>query len=289
MKLSRTLFILSALLLVASSALAHDRYDYDDWSCSPVNIRFGDLDTYVSEESLDMSGSLPLVVEAARNGGIRIRGTNAANFRISVCKAVGAWDEAEANAKLAGIHVVRDGGKLSIDGPGAGSWVAHFRIEAPRGATLDVSATNGPIGIENLLDTDLTILTRNGPIGLHDVSGKVHARAKNGPISLTGGSGEMDLDADNGPLSIDIDDAGWIGLGLEARTENGPLTLHIPRNVGSGIVVETDGHSPIRCDPDICDGASTRWSRDAVRFELGSGPQTVHMSTHNGPLTIQER
>lgn len=169
----------------------------NDWSCSPIHTKFRTLETFVSEDSFEVSGRVPLVVEAARNGGIEVEGSSGTNYRISVCKAVGARDAAEATRRLDSIRVVRDGGRLSIVGPAGDNWTAHVRVEAPRGAKLDLTATNGPIGVERVEDVNLTIATRNGPIDLDGVSGRVRAHAKNGPISLRRGSGQMSLVAQN--------------------------------------------------------------------------------------------
>jgi len=74
---------------------------------------------------------------------------------------------------------------------------------------------------------------------------------KNGPISIDGGSGNIKVRATNGPLSVDLDGRSFNGT-LDATTQNGPLTVRIPRGYNSGVVVESRGHGPVSCHAEGC-------------------------------------
>ena len=108
----------------------------------------------------------------------------------------------------------------------------------------------------------------------------------------SGRGGNVKAIATNGPVSVRLEGSSWQNGSLEASTSNGPLTIKVPRGYATGVLIETDGHGPISCDFAGCDDVRTslRESRrgEPRRFELGSGPRNVHLSTSNGPLTIKE-
>ena len=280
-------------LLISLCAFLMTLTVYADWpdrwdDCSPRSVSFGRAETFTAEESFELASAGELEVVASENGGIRVRGWNGSSYRVTVCKAVGAWNAGEARELFNAIRVERGGGRLSADGPSDGDWLVHFIIEAPMGADLTLISRNGPLSARDF-EGDLDLDVQNGPISLRNVSGKVVARADNGPISLSGGSGEISLRAQNGPLSIDLDGSGWNGLGLDGTTENGPLTVTLGSHFVSGLLIETEGHSPVKCDPEICDGAKTRWNDSGVQFVFGGATPVVKLSTENGPLTIRSR
>jgi DUF4097 and DUF4098 domain-containing protein YvlB len=126
----------------------------------------------------------------------------------------------------------------------------------------------------------------NGPLALDRCTGAIDAEAVNGPISMTGGSGDVHLRAFNGPISVRLADPVWNGSQLEARTDNGPLSILLPSGFRSGLRVETSGHAPISCRADSCLNARTGGSRFFPRLlQTGSG-DVVRLSTHNGPVSV---
>jgi len=63
--------------------------------------------------------------------------------------------------------------------------------------------------------------------------------------------------------------------------------------VNGRIVVESDGHSPFACRAEACDQVRSMKSGDddndffPRRVEFGSGPTVVHLSSHNGPVSVK--
>jgi hypothetical protein len=286
----RRIALALALASLATAAFArgthHSNSDAD--RCSADDIQFDRGETFVEKQVID-AGNLRSLKIAGDHSPISITGGSGAGYTVTVCKA------ANSPENLRDIHVSVAGGEVQTSGPGASSdnWTVLYHITVPAGANLDVSTENGPLALS---DVDGTVVARaqNGPLALSNVSGEIDAQTVNGPISIDGGSGRMTVKASNGPLSISLDGDGWNGGSLEASTKNGPLSIRVPRNYNSGVVVESNGRGPISCRAEGCDRA-WRMTRDGGdegdeprRIELGHGATLVHASTVNGPVTIRE-
>jgi hypothetical protein len=285
----RRLMMTLAVLLVATAATAETWTRSGDGNdCTPRNFGFNKGRTsYVTEETFDAP---TLRTVAVKNSPVSIRGGSARGYSITVCKA------AVNQSDLADIKVSIEGGTLVTRGPSDNDdWQVTYKIQAPNGAILDVETRNGPLAIRNL-EGRLNVKLKNGPLALDNVSGDVEAQTENGPVSIDGGSGNVKVRASNGPLSVTLEGASWEGGTLDASTHNGPLSVKVSRSFNSGVVVEADGHGPISCRAEACEGQyreyrrSRRdgWNDEPRRFELGRGPQAVRVSTVNGPVTIKD-
>jgi hypothetical protein len=272
-----------AMTLVVATAYGHDDFSNNGPDCDGRNFRWNDRAAFVEKQTIDASTlrSLELSVE---NAPVSVRGGSPAGYSIEVCKA------AAIASDLPLIRVTFTGGQLEAQGPKGHEWQVAYMIRAPRGADINLTTENGPLAFRDVEGT-ISARATNGPLALNGVSGLVDAQSVNGPISVRGGSGTMKVRASNGPLSIHLSGSSWVGGTLDAATENGPVTLKLPRGYGSGVVVETNGRGPVSCKAEGCENATPagadRWSNEPRRFELGRGAQAVHIETNNGPLTIK--
>ena len=140
-------------------------------------------------------------------------------------------------------HANLSGNELSASDSGDSYGIVYFLVRAPHGAVLDLHASNGEVSVHNV-DGTITATTENGPVSIKASSGTITARAQNGPISFGGASsGTVKLSAQNGPITVKLDGTTFNGS-LDASTSNGPLSVKVPRGYRSGVVVESDGHSP---------------------------------------------
>jgi len=298
------LIALAIPIVVLSGSGTHSSYSnhnhnlsvsIDDWQdvrdCSAIHVSYNDRTVPVIEENVPVSSLRSLKVRSDRNGSIRVIGTTASTYGVKACKA-----SALGNAN--DIHVNVSGNEVSADGVETDSRsIVYFLVFAPRNATLDLDATNGPISVDGV-DGSVTAHALNGPIAVKASSGTLDINTQNGPISFAGNSGNVKLRATNGPISVKLSGVAWTTGSLDASTENGPLSLKVPSHYGSGVLVQTDGNSPVSCHGPACSAAKKayatsnddeelgpRWPR---RIELGSGAQTVSLSTHNGPVSVKE-
>jgi DUF4097 and DUF4098 domain-containing protein YvlB len=240
-----------------------------------------------SEERTITRPDGPLRVESEVNGGVQVQGWDNDTYSVTACKAADASSN-NLEQIFSQIKLSVENGRVSVSGPsGHDNWTVFLLVRAPKSANLELRANNGPLSIYHL-DGKLCARARNGPISLQDFSGDADIVAVNGPIDLTGNSGKLHLHTENGPISVSLSGDAWKGSGLEADAQNGPLTLRVPKNYQSSLLVESDGHSPMSCQASLCNDARKTWDEESRRIEFGNAPAVIHLSTVNGPISIKQ-
>jgi DUF4097 and DUF4098 domain-containing protein YvlB len=256
--------------------------------CSDLHTQFDDQDALVrSEERTVSKGEASMLqIHSHPNGGVQVTGWDKDSYSVTACKAVAPGSSAEKT--LSQIAMTIDGGKVSTRGPSnEDDWTVYLLIRAPKSAVIDVDTENGPVAIYDL-GGKLTAHAHNGPISLENFSGDADVTAVNGPIRLEGSSGNVKIHTQNGPISVDLAGTNWIGTGLSADAQNGPVTLRVPSGYQSGFVVESRGYSPVSCRASVCGDARKTWDDDHKRIEYGAAPAVIRMSTVNGPVAVED-
>ena len=255
--------------------------------CAGLHIHLNDRAAEMrSEEQTITRPEGPLRVESEVNSGLQVQGWDKDTYSVTVCKAVDAsMDNVEQIFSQIKLSV--ENGGVSVSGPSdRDNWTAFLLVRAPKLANLELSAKNGPLSIYDL-DGKLVARAINGPISLQGFSGDADVSAQNGPIDLTGNSGKLRLHAENGPISVSLSGDAWKGSGLEVDAQNGPLTLRVPKNYQSSLLVESEGHSPMSCQASFCNDAHKTWDEEHRRIEFGNAPAVIHLSTVNGPISVK--
>jgi hypothetical protein len=278
------------LSLAATAAFAQGTFIVHGDDCSSRNFSWDGEESFVARQTID-AGALRSFKATVDHAPISVVGGSTRGYSVEVCKAAARREDLDA------IRVSVEGGELRTSGPEGSRWSVHYKVHVPDNANIEIEADNGPISIR---DVNGTVVTRasNGPLSLRNLSGNIDATTTNGPISIRGGSGTMKVRASNGPLSVDLDGTSWRNGSLDASTRNGPLSLKIPRNYGSGVVVDSNGRGPLSCKAEGCqryrsasedgDRRGRHWDDEPRHIELGSGAEAVRLSTVNGPITIKD-
>jgi len=270
------------------SVSIHDGHRHPITDCSDLHIEFDDRDAVVrsEEHTLTKAQAPVLKVRPHANGGTQVVGWDNANYSVTACKAVEPGNDAER--MLSQITMTIENGSVSTHGPsGEEDWTVYLLIRAPKAAAMELETMNGPISLYDV-DGKLTAHAHNGPISLHNFSGDADVRAQNGPISMDGSSGNIRIKTENGPISVNLNGTSWSGTGLSADAQNGPVTLHVPSGFQSSFVVESTNHAPMSCHASICGSARKTWDDEHRRIEFGSSPAVVHLSTVNGPVSVED-
>jgi hypothetical protein len=255
-------------------------------SCSDLQVRFNHHDTLMRSEELSISpAEAPtLRVRAESHGSLEVQGWDQANYSVTLCKATEAGQDAEAT--LAQIHLHFQNGELSISNTHSSDrWSAHLLIRAPKAASMDLVAHNGPMTLRRL-DGNLKVRAENGPISVTECTGDLDLSSRNGPVTLEANGGKQNVRTENGPVTVSLSGEAWTGTGLEAHATNGPVTLEIPSGYKSGVVLESGGSGPFQCRASVCSEGRKTWDDDRKRVEFGSGPTLVRVSTVNGPVSV---
>jgi hypothetical protein len=259
--------------------------------CSDLRMQFdGERAIVQSEEKTLTRAEAPtLRVRAETNGGVQLQGWDKDTYSITTCKAA-VPPQSDADALFSQIHVSIQGGEVSASGPSRSGrrdqWSVFFLIRTPKGATVDLDATNGPLSFYGV-DGKVTARAVNGPISIKDFSGDAEVNATNGPISVSGSHGNLRIRTENGPISVAVSETKWNGAGLTADAQNGPVSLHVPEGFQSSFLVESRGHGPVSCAASICGEARKTWDDDHKRIEFGSGEPVIHLSSYNGPVSVR--
>ncbi|MGA9767416.1 MAG: DUF4097 family beta strand repeat-containing protein [Blastocatellia bacterium] len=254
--------------------------------CSQVRLTVHDGEVVRSEltKTIPQNSASSLRIQAPSHGGVYIEGWDRSEYSIKACLGAAGDSATDAKALLDQLSLsVRDG-QVTVAGPGRESWVGFLLVQAPNGASLDLSATNGPISL-NAITATVEARTTNGPITFSDVSGQVRARAQNGPIDVSGNKGNFHLETQNGPISVELGGSLWESGELEATAQNGPLSLALPEGYQSSVRVETSRHSPVECLAVQCKQALRTWEKPNI-IEFGDSTPVIRMSTVNGPVSI---
>src|SRR5262249_12463154 len=235
--------------------------------CGQIRMEIGDLELVRSELSATLPGSSSsLRITAARNGGIHVQGWDHSDYQIKACIAAAGETTDAARELAAQLKLTTENGQVTVSGPSKGDWLAYLVVQAPRGAALELSSTNGPIGISDV-SGNIEAKNINGPLTFTGVNGNVRGDVQNGPITVTGGGGDYKLEAQNGPLTVVLESGQWTGGQLEGRTQNGPLTLNIADGFQSSVLVEASKHSPVNCYAGPCSQANRTWDQpNIIRF-----------------------
>jgi DUF4097 and DUF4098 domain-containing protein YvlB len=285
--------LLALILTGARAASRHhsvsisDGYKQPVTDCSDLRIRFDERDAVVrsEERTLTKAEAPTLEIRPHANGGVQIVGWEKDTYSVTACKAASG---ADAERILSQISMSVEKGKISTKGPGDDDdWTVYLLIRAPKSAVLDLETKNGPISLYDV-DGKLTARAHNGPISLKNFSGEADITAVNGPISVEGSNGNVRVHTENGPISVALTGKTWSGVGLTADAKNGPLTLMVPRDYQSSFVVESRNYSPVSCKASICDNARKTWDDENRRIEFGSSPAMIRLSTVNGPVSVRD-
>lgn len=267
MNLLLRLSVLTLLLVgvAGSTALAHGDKNgpmacRDDWNS----------DRYVNhceirEQSIPASGML--TVDARRNGGVTIKGSDRGDIFVRSKVQARAPSQGEAEALAKQVVVQTGGGKVVAQGPETSReshWSVSYEILVPR--RLDVS-----------------VETYNGGISISDVNGRVAFNAHNGGVALRRLGGTVKGNTQNGGLVVELSGDRWDGETLDVRTTNGGITMTVPENYSAHLETGTvNGHLSVDF-PVTVQGRITR----ELAVDLGSGGPTVRVMTTNGGVKIK--
>jgi hypothetical protein len=257
--------------------------------CSDLDVRFHGVRGSRSEETLTVPRVSAPILRAHVGGafGIAVSAASGPDYSIVVCKYAALELNSSSGNLLNSIRVTVQSGEISATAPDEQNWMIYLIIQAPVGAPLDVSTTNGPLDLHEI-SGEITARVQNGPLAINHCTGDIDAASANGPISVKGSTGIVHVRTDNGPLSVELDGDHWESGEVTARTQNGPLNLSLSENYRSGVAIETDGYSPVHCTA-ACNVEHGTWNDRTRSIQIGPQPAIVKLFTQNGPVNIDTK
>jgi hypothetical protein len=254
----------------AEKVLADPEYDrgwlqscQDDWNDGGAAV------CEVRELSDHAAAGSPIAIHGGENGGMTVIGWDRSDSRVIYRVKARAKTEAEARELAKQVSLELRNGWIRPKGPESTRgrwWSVEVKAWVPR-------------------SSDLSLSTRNGPIGVRHVSGTMDLQSVNGPVALIDLGGAVSARAQNGPLHVELTGTQWSGKGLDAEAQNGPLNLVVPRNYSARLQTGTiNGPSSIDYPLDIQGRLRGHFS-----VTLGAGGPVVRAVTDNGPFNFTER
>lgn len=269
--LARSALISVVFCLAASAVFAQmgeARYSLTcrDQDYSPNNSRARHCE--VKEQTLAPTGGT-LNVDGMQNGGISVKGWERNEILVRYRIQTQASTQAEADSLASQIRVTTAGGQIRAEGPEASRnahWDVGYEIFVPR-------------------QSDLSLRTHNGGIGINGVSGRINFEAQNGGVSLKRVGGNVTGETANGGLSVELSGNNWEGEGLNVKTTNGGLSVSIPENYSAHLETGTV-NGGFAVSPSIAE--VTRETKK-LSLDLGSGGTNLRIHTTNGGVSIRRR
>ena len=217
------------------------------------------------EQSMLAGGRL--TIDGLDNGGISVKGCTRSDILVRAEVRTAAPSESEATL-LAGQVFLQAAGRIAATGPPASDgshWSVSYEVFVPQ-------------------QSDLSLITHNGGIGVSDVQGQIEFQARNGGIHLARLGGNVKGATQNGGLHIELGGNRWDEQGLDVKSVNGGVHLSLPHNYSAHLEAGTTNG---RVSSDIPELATPNEKRPKqIGVSLGNGGATVRVITTNGGVHI---
>jgi hypothetical protein len=236
--------------------------------CSANHWNWNNQPTVAESRDQRLSAAADTTINPGPNGGIRVHGWNNPDVLVKACIHATAPTEAEADALLKEVKIVRGPGDLQPDGPSGSHsrhWDVSYEIWMPNKSNFEAHGVNGGITIEA-------------------IEGHVRFHTQNGGVTLIDVAGDVDGSTQNGGLTIELKGSSWRGTGLRAETQNGGIHMTVPEGYSADVEASTVNGGlhvdfPVQVSGNI--GKS-------LSFKLGSGGPPIRTRTTNGGVHISK-
>lgn len=187
--------------------------------CGDKNWSYNNRESVKELREVTIPASGTITVDGRKNGGISIKGDDRSDILVRAC--VQAWDESAeaAKNKLAAIKL-NTSGTIQGDGGDENYWSVSFEVIVPRASNVNLTARNGGISIVGI-DGTAEFETQNGGVFLSNVAGNFKGRTMNGGVY------------------VKLFGNGWKGTGLDVKTTNGGVNIHLPENYAANFETRT--------------------------------------------------
>ena len=219
----------------------------------------------IREQTMAAVGRLGL---EAHNGSVTIKGWLQSGVLVRARVESAAETQSAADLLANQVSISTGGGDVHAIGPNTVDntwWSASYEIFLPQ-------------------TTDLSLKTHNGAVAISDVRGQIRFEAHNGAVHLKRLAGDVSGGTHNGEIKAELMGSLWEGRQLELSTNNGGITLSMPAGYSAHVQAETsNGH--IQSDFPITVSGEIKPRR--LDTNIGSGGSPIHLTTHNGQVTLQ--
>ena len=266
--MKRSIFPIGLLFFAAIPGLAQAPKSQAPSLTCDHNDRNGRLIGHCEMREQTIASGGRLTIDGRANGGITVKGWARNEILVRAQVRTGAASEAEAGLLASQVFLQAAAGRIAATGP-AGSdqsyWSVSYEVFVPQ-------------------QSDLSLATRNGGIGISDVEGQIEFQAVNGGIHLARLAGNVRGETKNGGVHIELAGNRWNGQGLDVRSINGGVHLSVPSNYSARLEAGATNGSVQSQIPELTMPNEKRPKQ--VGASLGGGGATVRVTTTNGGVHI---
>jgi hypothetical protein len=219
----------------------------------------------IREQTLPSVGRLGV---EGHNGSATVKGWMRSDVLVRSRVDSAAETQAAADVLASLVSIDSRGGQVRSTGPDSVDdawWSVSYEIFVPQAI-------------------DLSVKTHNGGVTISDVRGEIRFEAHNGGVHLKRVAGDVGGGTHNGGIEVELMGSLWDGRQLEVRTYNGGITLAMPASYSAHVLAET---SSGRIQSDFPITVSGEVKPQRLDTNIGSGGSLIHLTTHNGQVTLK--
>jgi len=284
---TRAFPVMLALMLAPSSAAAAATRDW--------------------QKTFTVSGR-PEVEVTTNDGRIRVHTGPAGEVRAEVHYNSHSWGwtfpsrEPDVDLHQEGNSVTVTAREPSIFSFFGGSWMRlEIDVVVPADADLEVGSGDGSVRVEGPVSGRVTVHTGDGSIGVHgargdvrltsgdgaieadDLDGSLYAHAGDGHVDVSGRFDRLDVHAGDGRVLATVARGSKLADDWRLGTQDGSLTVRIPRNLAAELDART-GDGSLHFDLPV--EVSGQLRHHEVRGLLNGGGPLLRLRTGDGSLTL---
>jgi DUF4097 and DUF4098 domain-containing protein YvlB len=258
----------AALLLVS---VASGQGPQPSLDCDNGTWRVNGLETYCKMVEIPADSAGALNVKSG-NGSITVRVWDNPGVLVRAKVQTAAATALEAMLFADRITIAVAGTQVQANGPQSTytlNWSVSWEVFVPRAMDLNLTAGNGAINVS-------------------DVAGHLQFSVGNGAVSLTNLAGQVEGAAGNGAITMMLGGDHWDGAGVNVKTGNGTITVHVPQDYSAHFDASTSigtisTNYPVHV-------SRSKWGfpglGGSLSFDAGAGGAPIRVSTGIGTIKI---
>lgn len=148
---------------------------------------------------------------------------------------------------------------------------------------VDLRSGDGSISAADVRGA-LRVNTGDGSVTVQRAEGTLSATTGDGSIRADGRFAQVDARTGDGGVQITAQDGSTLSNGVHITSGDGSVTLRVPRNIRAEVDLRS-GDGSIRCDLPLVVQSSSN-DRHAVRGSLNGGGSTIRVNTGDGSVSV---
>ncbi|MEO6806196.1 MAG: DUF4097 family beta strand repeat-containing protein [Edaphobacter sp.] len=180
----------------------------------------------------------------------------------------------------------------------------HVDVETPANLTLDARSTDGNLTAADLhgnltirtsdggqeltgVSGTLNLRSSDGHLRVRDASGTIETRGSDGNQNIAGSFTSLHLHSSDGSIHVELADGSHLSADSSIESDNGSVTLRLPKNFPAELSVSTSDGSIQSTLPLVVDGYNSKGSSGhSIRGKFNGGGSLLTIHTSDGSVHL---